>query len=121
MLEGLTGTILAGIGLGLTIATALSVIPVVGTAAQAVNDVNAALAVAGLVLAEVSALSSISVTSLVSTYFNEVSIHNNPTSGQSGTDLTVNSYGAVEPTEFQDGSTTVSFNAPFPVFWSYPS
>ena len=119
-LEGLTGTIMAGIGLGLTIATVLSVVPVAGTAAEAVSDVNDALAVAGLVLAEVSALSSISVTSLVSTYFSEVSIHNNPTSGQTGTDLTVNSYAASELTEFQDGSTSVSFNAPFPIFWSYP-
>lgn len=53
------GTFIGVTGMAMAIATAAGVLPIVGTAADAVNDVNAALAAAGLSLAILTAFTSI--------------------------------------------------------------
>ncbi len=53
------GTFIGVVGLAMAIATAASALPVVGTVADAVNEVNVALAAAGLSLAILAAFTSI--------------------------------------------------------------
>ena len=102
----------ATVGLALAIDTGTSEIPLAGTAADAVNDVNVALAAAGLSLAILSAFESISygVNARITT--SVLQFTNVANAGTAGTTLTANLYQSSTPTSLTTGSGTYSANMP---------
>ena len=103
---------MAGIGLGLAVATAAGVIPGASSAADAVDLVNEALAGASLDLAILSAFSSISYSTTLQMQYDTVNIGNQALGGTSGSSLNVNIFQASSQTQLDANGGVYYVNMP---------
>ena len=103
---------MAGIGLGLAVATAAGVIPGASSAADAVDLVNEALAGASLDLAILSAFSSISYSTTLQMQYNTFNVGNAALGGTSGSNLNVNIFQASSQTQLDANGGVYYVNMP---------
>ncbi len=103
--------LLTGIGVGLTLAVASSVVPGESTAADVVLAVEVQMGMVGLALDMISAFSSISYSTTTQLNFNAVGVSNMPIYG-SGSSLSIGLYQSSHGSSLAVNGSTYNFNLP---------